>query len=309
VLLLVFGLIGLAVATALVAHEKTKTEQALEAEKRRAAEADQRFQLARRSADDMIRIADQELGDDPTSEAVRRRLLEAALAYYQEFIELRKDDPDAPADLEATRDRVKAILADLRVLEGRFRHVLLTSEAVQTDLKLKPDQLDQLSPVFDVIRPAFGGPFADRRRPAERPRRLLDEVRDHEARIAAVLTPPQFVRLAQIAVQVRGPNAFRDPDVVDRLRLSPEQRERIRGLDQGVFVYQVFGGPGFGPKKGPEPRPGMERVLSVLTPEQRAVWKEIVGEPFAGPVFAPPRGFGPKDGGPPRGRPKDDDRN
>ena len=315
-LLLVFGLIGLTAATAIVAHEKTRTELALEGERRRAAEAEQRFQLARRSADDMIRIADQELGDDPGSETVRRRLLEAALAYYQEFIELRKNDPDAPADLEATRDRVRAILADLRVLEGRFRHVLLTQQSVQTDLKLAAEQLDRLDPVLETIRPRFGGQFLERRRPVppvpERPRKLLDEVKDHETQIGAVLTPAQMARLGQIALQARGPAAFRDPDVVDRLRLTPEQRDTIRGIEQETFGPRP-GGSGLGPpKKGPESgsRPGMDRALAVLTPEQRATWKEMTGDPYAGgPVifFGMSRPLGGKDGGPPRGRPRDHD--
>ena len=41
----------------------------------------------------MIQIAEEELADNPYLESLRKRLLEAALAYYQEFIEQRRDDP------------------------------------------------------------------------------------------------------------------------------------------------------------------------------------------------------------------------
>jgi serine/threonine protein kinase len=303
VLLLVFGVIGLTVATALVAHEKTRAEQALDGEKRRAAEAQERFELARRSADDMIRIADQELGYDPESQFVRRRLLEAALTYYQEFIELRKDDPSAQAELEHTRDRVKAILADLRVLSGAMQHLLLLWPPVQADLKLTAEQK---TAVAGIMQDVGGDPRSPRPWPDPRPRKMLDEVKAHQSAIEAVLSPAQLARLGQIALQASGAMAFRESDVIDRLGLTPEQRKEIREIEREPF------GPGPS-KKGRDqgPRFGTDRVLALLTPEQRTIWKEMIGSPYNGPTFHPGmgRGFGGKDGGPPRGRPKDDERN
>jgi eukaryotic-like serine/threonine-protein kinase len=200
----------------------------------------------------------------------RRRLLEAALAYYQEFIELRRDDPTAQAELEHTRDRVRAILADLRVLAGAGQHMLLIRPDVQTDLKLTADQRAVVAGILKGI--GESRPFP-RPAPDDRPRKMLDEVKAHQAAIEAVLSPAQLARLGQIALQVRGPMAFREPDVVDRLGLTPEQRERLRGIEQDVFAFRPLDGP----KKGPGPRFDMERVLAVLSPEQRATWMERSG--------------------------------
>src|SRR5262249_17282563 len=69
---------------------------------------------ARRSVDELIRISE-ELADRPGTEGVRKRLLWSALAYYQEFAEQRRDDPDAQAELLDTTRRIEKILADLAV--------------------------------------------------------------------------------------------------------------------------------------------------------------------------------------------------
>ena len=50
-----------------------------------------------------------------------------------------------------------------------------------------------------------------------------------------------------------------------------------------------------------------QRVLDILTVEQKLRWREMTGEPFHGQIYFG-RGFGGKDGGLPRGRPRDDDR-
>src|SRR5262249_17231665 len=81
-------------AAGVIQGEKEKTQG-------RAEEAGARFQLARRAADDLIELAEEELADKPHLEGARRRLLMAALAYYEELIEQRRDDPGARKDLDA----------------------------------------------------------------------------------------------------------------------------------------------------------------------------------------------------------------
>jgi hypothetical protein len=286
-LVLGFGVIALAVSTALVLREQRRAEAAYLGEKERAAEAEARFQLARRSADEMIRIADEELTDGPEQQTLRRRLLEAALAYYQEFIKLRSDDPEAQAELEAVRTRVTTILADLAVMQGAFRHMLLGNPAVREDLKLSTDQLDRLQSMLGKVLGHGPPTFRDipRLSREERSKVLLREMKEHEAAIAEVLTPAQFTRLGQIALQVRGPRAMREPEVVAALGLTAEQREQIRGLD---------GPPGPPPMarggNKPDPGAGMRAVLDLLTPEQRARWRELTGAPFSGANGGFPRG-------------------
>ncbi|MFO0849171.1 MAG: serine/threonine-protein kinase, partial [Gemmataceae bacterium] len=299
VVVLLLGVVGLAVSTALVAREKDRTEQALHNERDRAQEAEQRFQLARRSADEMIRIADEEQADGPMGqESLRRRLLEAALTYYQEFIELRRDDPSAQAELELTRKKAEDLIADLAVMQASWRHGLVKmGKAVEDDLGLTPTQRDRLRDIGPDGKDVPGSPTGGRQA-------LVARVKAHEAILAATLTPEQFQRLDQIALQVSGPMAFRQPEVIAALSLTPEQQDRIRKID--VFMPKGPKGPRPGPRKfdkGPAPNTDWQdptdRILTVLTDEQRQRWRQLTGKKFE--FWPRDRHFGPfGPGEPPR---------
>jgi hypothetical protein len=315
VLLLVFGMIGLAVTTALVAREQTLTQAALKQERQRAKEAEVRFELARRAADDMIQIAEEELADKPFQEGLRKRLLETALTYYQELIEQRGDDANAQAELAATGDRVKKILGDLAVLQGAGQIFLLKHSAMLDDLEVSDEQrvrLADLTKRLDEQRPNSFREF--HKMPSEeRRKRFLEEARTNEADLAAILTPDQLRRLRQVELQRQGPMAFREADVAKALKLTADQRERIRAIEATAFF-----GRGDRPGHGPPPRgvreqaikSAMEKVHAVLTDEQAKKWKEMIGEPFKGVLTAlphcppgphgPPGPFGLHDHGPGR---------
>ncbi len=287
VLLLVFVAAGLAAFAALADEERDKTKAALVRERQRAREAEQRFQLARRAADDMIRLAEAEMADAPHLLALRKQVLESALAYYQEFIELRRGDPEALAELAATRDRVKEIVADLAVMQGAWRHLLLKEPAVQDDLKLSDGQRAEVAALLAGIGERRPEPPGDGRPPTakERSAQMLAEVKAHEKAIADLLTPGQLRRLDQIALQCRGPTAILDSDVAAKLKLTAEQRDRIRAIGWEALRPP----PGF----GPDLRAATDQIVALLSPEQKARLKELTGEPYTGPrrpmpFFGPP---------------------
>lgn len=118
-LLLIFSVVGLSVTTALVAREQALTQDAYMQERKRAQEAEEQFLLARRSVDELIQLAEDELAGRPDLDGLRKRILQTALAYYQEFIELRRDHPNAQEELAATRDRIKKILEQVTLWEQR----------------------------------------------------------------------------------------------------------------------------------------------------------------------------------------------
>lgn len=310
-LFLLFGMLGLAVTTALVAREQARTQAAYDREKQRAEEAEEQFRLARRSVDDMIQLAEEELADQPHLQGARKRLLEAALSYYQEFIERRGHDPGAQAELAVTRDRVKRILADLAVLQGAGQFFMLNDEAVLNDLGLSPEQRQSIAELSRRMAEQRDASFKEFHRLAEeeRRKRFLELARANEAAVAGILSPQQIRRLRQIALQRRGPMAFHDRDVVAALKLTPTQREQIRNIEADLLFIKPFG---FGPPPPGSPPPppklreqsmrtAMEQMLALLTPEQTQQWKELTGEPFNGPMlmfFPPPGPFGPPPGPP-----------
>ena len=305
IVFLLFSVVVLAVTTGVIAREQRRTKAAFLGEKQRAEEAEERFQLARRSADEMIRIANEELGDSPQMQAVRKRLLEAALAFYQEFMEQRRDDPTAQAELEQTRLRVRAILSDLAVMQGAWKHMLLNSPEVQDELKLDTAQRGRAREIVREIEDK-GDRFGDflKMNRDQRDGVMIDEMRRHELEITALLNEMQRARFEQLALQSRGILAFRETAVIERLKLTSDQRERIRLLEnEAPFHEPPRGGPGGeggrpggfpgGPRPGPPPIAPIDKALSLLTPGQVKLWNELIGPKFHGFRGAPrPQGPG-----------------
>ncbi|HVV99298.1 MAG TPA: serine/threonine-protein kinase, partial [Planctomycetaceae bacterium] len=253
VLLLVCGVLGLSVAMAVVFHQQWLTQQAYDRESQRATEAEARFELAQSAADEMIRLAEEDLSDAPFQEGLRKRLLQTALDYYQQFIKEREADPAAQAQLAITRDRVQKILADLSALQFDRQGFLLRESAVLDDLKLTEDQrrrVDEWADQIDSDREEnVRNP--DGLRPDEMRPRIIAQARAHEEALSAILSPAERKRLRQIGLQWDGPRALREPDVQRTLKLTAEQKHQIHAVEVELmfhFERRRGGRPG-GPNK------------------------------------------------------------
>ncbi|HMF11382.1 MAG TPA: serine/threonine-protein kinase [Gemmataceae bacterium] len=269
---------------------------AYERERLRAEEAEAQFQLAKQSVDEMILMAQEELVGKPHVEGLRKRMLEAALSYYQQFIELRRDDPAAQKELERTRDQVKGIVDDLAVLQGAGQLRLLKHEWILAELDLSAEQKKQMI--------AFTQRTPDRRlvtvarfhelAPQERELSFLTLAREEYDSVRQVLSTEQLGRLRQIALQLQGLRAFRDPDVVAALALTQEQKQRFQALEAVEAACE----PGDGPVPPPKPRQDLnavaEKIKNELTAEQWRRWQEMIGTPYTGPPVpvGPPGPFG-----------------
>jgi hypothetical protein len=128
-------------------------------------------------------------------------------------------------------------------------------------------------------------------------RLALEQARDNEAEVDAILTPAQHRRLRQLALQSEGSGAFREPEVIDALRLTPAQREQIRAIEE-EFRFSQMRELGSGPLSGEATKPramraiqGMDGILRVLTGEQLRRWREMAGEPIRGTLRAFPMPF------------------
>jgi serine/threonine protein kinase len=281
------------VSTAIVRREQARTlaeqrkaEAAYRREHQRAEEAEARFRLARRAVDELVRASEEELAHRPGMEGLRKRLLGSALAYYREFVAERRSDPDAQAELLDTTRRVETILADLAVLRAAGQLYLLIQPTALDDLHLDDGQRARVSELSARAAARWKDAFGDPARlppPSERVRIALEQARANEAEVDAILTPPQRVRLRQIALQSEGPAAFREPEVVEALGLTPAQRERIRAIeDEALFgrIREMQSG------KPPEDagKPAMGRILALLTAEQARRWNDLAGDPIRGPL-------------------------
>jgi eukaryotic-like serine/threonine-protein kinase len=284
---------GLGVSTAIIAREHMKTAAALESEKKHAkaaaeatTSAESRFQQARKVVDLLTQVGEEELADSPRNRELRRKILETALGYYEEFLRERGDEPELQADLEAARQRVSRVLAELSLLQSGMRKIsqswLLSRPDVQEELQLSEATRTALR---DARR--FDMSFRDfiQLSPEERRAKFENHGRKHEETINALITTAQKERLAQIALQEQSFDAFRDIEVMEELKLTKPQRDRVKAhVDDAFFARMQYHRSGRSHEDEERysafKNQTMERILAILTPEQREKWKSMNGPPF-----------------------------
>jgi hypothetical protein len=127
---------------------------------------------------------------------------------------------------------------------------LVQSKAVQKELKLTDDQLKK---VDEAIQKA----------------------------LASSLDPDQMKRLNQISLQLRGVRAFTDARIQDELKMSSEQKGKIKEIVEASAkeLEGLKGREGF-QKAAAVRKETMEKVTGVLTAEQRKQWQEMTGAEF-----------------------------
>jgi serine/threonine protein kinase len=312
--------------------EAARARDAFERERQRAREAEEQrgraersFHQALKAVNFFTRSAEQDLANQPFAEGARKKLLEAALEYYQAFIDERGDDPTVQRELAASRARVRQLLGELATLHGSGQFLLLKEKAVHDDLHLTHEQREQVKDVVKRQEERWQEQFPNlwQQQPRERERWKSEWVRAGEREVAAVLAPEQVKRFGQVLLQLqqRSPHGFTDPRVTEALRLTDAQKAKVRELQEATFqeawkfvdqeMQRKPPDPGKGKfKKGPSPdelfrkntdihrrsnvfwERMQDRVVALLTPAQLARWEALAGEPFRGDVsFATAFGF------------------
>ena len=208
-----------------VARRSIRREQAKTLAEQRNAESAYRRERQRRtrrrrpdsaspaaSVDELIRVSEEELAHRPGMEGLRKRLLASALAYYQEFIEQRRNDPDSQAELRDTTQRVETILADLAVLRAAGELYLLDPAARHSTTC---GSTKASGPGWPSSQPAPGKrwmeSFGDPDRlphAAERVRLALEQARANEAEIDTILTSRATTSAAADRAPGRGHGGF-----------------------------------------------------------------------------------------------------
>jgi serine/threonine protein kinase len=295
--LLLLTVLGSSLTVVLLAQEHRRMQAAYqealdkaEEARHQRARAEQNFRQAREAVEFLTQVCEEELAGRPQLVDLRRRLLETALAFYEDFLSAHQEDPATQAELVAARTRVAAILEELTALQalGRVQHqlALLHHPAVRQELHLTPQQEQTLQWLESQWRQAPPEPGFSTLPPQQRRQRLESLTSSREQALASLLSPAQRRRLQQIARQQLGLELFRDPEVIAALDLSPAQQERLRALL--AAGRQPFRGPpgwtrkyaGPRPANSPTPRTLWDQALALLTTAQQARLQELLGPPF-----------------------------
>jgi hypothetical protein len=182
---------------------------------------------------------------------------------------------------------------------------LLANKSVQEELKLTDDQKSKVKEVTDKIfaeakEKGFGGGgfknFKDMSQ-EEREKAFAKIAETNKAtnekamkELGPVLKEEQLKRLKQIEVQQMRMGAFTDAETGKALAITDAQKEKIkviadetskdtREIQTAIFSKEMDAKDG-GKKMEAIRKDGMDKVLAILTDDQKAKYKALVGEPF-----------------------------
>ncbi len=192
-------------------------------------------------------------------------------------------------------------------------------EAVQKEIGAGSDQISAIQKLGEELRGERGGnPGGERpnfqNMSAEEREKLFAEMRARgekqaataHAKLAEILKPQQISRLEEISLQVRGTTALADPKVAEKLKLSDEQKSKLKEVTSANMevmrskmqeLGQDGNREGLREKMQELRKQGEAKVLAVLTTEQKATLDKLKGKAFQIPEGAGRGGPGGQGGG------------
>jgi serine/threonine protein kinase len=281
-LAMMLGFTGLLINQALLAREQARTEEARRREQLRADLAERRLRQTRQLVNLLIELTEEDFDAPRPPAGLRKRILEAALAHSQELID---EGSDGAADLAVVRERLKGDLADLTALQEVHAALLLQSKPIVAALDPTDEQRTRLDKLIPPLGQEWAQIFYSRKLTlTQKKQRYLDHAHAGEKVLNEVLNEKQRVRLRQIALQLRGLYAFRDAEVAAVLALTPGQRQRIREIENEIVSRSSLpGDKGFNWWQNVSRlREAYGRCVNLLTGEQKAKWKGLIGKPYTG---------------------------
>ena len=171
--------------------------------------------------------------------------------------------------------------------------MLLKNASVQQELKLDATQTEKAKEVAEKAREKFQAKreSLEDLRGEGRFKKMQEFNKEVNAgvnkEIEAFLTKEQIHRLHQIQRQVQGAHAFADEHVQDKLKLSDDQKTEIREIvhassAEAHKIWEDSQGDreAMMAKMDEHRKETLAKVESKLTDEQKAAWKEMLGDPF-----------------------------
>jgi gas vesicle protein len=170
---------------------------------------------------------------------------------------------------------------------------LLTNKGVQKEINASEEQISKLTTLGEEIsgkqREAFQGlqdlSMEERREKMQKIQATIQA--DVNKGLVEILKPEQVKRFHQIQTQQAGVRSFSTPRVVEALKLTDEQKEKVKGINQELMTSMTSlreefqnDREGAMKKMGELNKAANEKALELLTSEQKTTWKELTGAPY-----------------------------
>jgi Spy/CpxP family protein refolding chaperone len=185
---------------------------------------------------------------------------------------------------------------------------ILRSNEAKEELKLSNEQSEKIDALMEQMRSSMmerfqalqDVPEEERQEKAQTMMREL--AADVKKELRAVLDADQFARYEQINLQAMGVDAFLQPEVIEQLKITAEQQEKLQQAvgtmrEQMMEISQSAQRDREGAmRRMTELRQSTQKkVMELMTADQKSAWEKMIGKPFQMPAFG--GGFG---GGRPR---------
>jgi len=187
---------------------------------------------------------------------------------------------------QVQKDREKH-LEILQTLANLQDDTLLKNEGVQKELKLTPDQIAKINDVAKKVRDKYPEGFQklanfqgeERERKSRDVQKAFAE--EFHKGLGDCLKPEQTKRLKQIALQQRGIDALTDAEVDKALKLTDEQKDKIKTIQEDMRREMMRDIPQ-GDVEGAQTlrKEALDKAVALLTDKQKTVWKDLTSEPF-----------------------------
>ena len=170
---------------------------------------------------------------------------------------------------------------------------LLSNEGVQKELKLDTSQTEKVTALATQTREKMTAErqkLADlsQEERAEKSRQIGKSIHDDVKKsLGDILKPDQLKRYEQISLQTRGYQALADPEIQSKLKLSDDQKSKLKDLATAAQEKMTELRPGFQSdregtmaKMAELRKDTMTKSAALLSESQKSTWKELTGEPF-----------------------------
>ena len=175
----------------------------------------------------------------------------------------------------------------------------LYGDPIRKELELVDKQRQQLDQIRKEIQDETSSLYKRLQDvPAEqRQQKYMDMYKElgekTEKRVREVLLPHQLDRLRQIRVQMQIRNSYSagqmlsSAELADELKITEEQKKRLGEVQQEVTRDMQVKTQEFYKKLGEE---SLEKILGVLTPQQRKQLEKLMGQKYEWQPYAPQGG-------------------
>jgi hypothetical protein len=184
---------------------------------------------------------------------------------------------------------VAAQAADEAIPSGTtVRLLLLRQKSVQQELRLAPDVIKNIMEFTNKESGAYGKALKLSRE--ERQKAIEELEREEKKFLEDHLTAAQRKRLDQITLQVTGLQQLTRPEVARVLNLTEEQQQKFKEMagEARKALRAIIDSPN---REGRNERLAKlreaidKKIEALLTDEQKAKARELVGEPFKGEIL------------------------